>query len=63
MRPTALWPSAVGSPEERDRLRDVTRIMLDHSDDILTTPVADLPAESPAAEEQGNCVELIVLEA
>ena len=59
--------AAVGSPEGRERLRDVTDIILNYADDICDTPgdVQDDETTMPttSAQEPGDCVELNAPEA
>ena len=50
--------AAVGSPEERNRLRDFTNIMLEHDSGTPGSPDDVQDDETAEQEEPGDCVEL-----
>ena len=52
------FAATVGSPEHRERLREVSNIMLDHAGDVLGTPDNVPDDESDGEEEPGDCAEL-----
>ena len=50
--------AAVGSPEERNRLRDFTNIMLEHDSGTLDSQTNVQDDETAEQEEPGDCAEL-----
>jgi hypothetical protein len=50
--------AAVGSPEERNRLRDFTNIMLEHDSGTPDSPDDVQDDETAEQEEPGDCAEL-----
>ena len=50
--------AAVGSPEQRDRLRDFTNIMLEHDGGTPGSPEDAEDDETAEQEEPGDCAEL-----
>ena len=55
--------AAIGSPEGRERLRDVTDIMLGHVGGTPGSPDDFQGAETAEQEEPGDCAELNAHEA
>ena len=55
--------AAVGSPEGRERLRDVTNIMLGHVSGTLGSPDDFQGTETAGQGEPGGCAELNAHEA